>query len=103
MKNSRETVLKILAAKKGAFIAPASHDCQLVNAKGLKQVELIETLRELEGEGLVASIYERLDGPLFALTVAGREAMGANGCSFDPAQLDNTRRIFEEALCSKPM
>ena len=103
MNTPRQIALRLLADKKGCFIAPASLERQFFQASGLEQTELIAALRELEAEGLVCSIYERLDGSLFALTAIGREIMTSEGCSFDEVNVASTRRLFEDALCSKPI
>src|SRR3546814_10965543 len=45
----------------------------------LEASELQKLLRILESDGMVASIFERLDGLLYALTAKGRAVMEAEG------------------------
>src|SRR3546814_5304550 len=65
--------------------------------------ELQKLLRILESDGMVASIFERLDGLLYALTAKGRAVMEAEGFIFNAAEVAKTRTLFEGWQCKEPM
>src|SRR3546814_9084315 len=69
----------------------------------LEASELQKLLRILESDGMVASIFERLDGLLYALTAKGRAVMEAEGFIFNAAEVAKTRTLFEGWQCKEPM
>lgn len=69
----------------------------------LTQQELWKIAKALEEKGLVASVLERLDGLLIALTASGREVMAAEGAAFEAELVAGTRKLFEGGLCKAEM
>ena len=65
--------------------------------------DLEAALKCLEADGLVASIYERLDGLLYALSQKGRLRMEGEGFRFSDDELNRTRRLFASWLCKVPI
>lgn len=100
--------LKLLAALRGGYLQLDSYD-QAVGQRmersnfPLSRSELSSLIRGLEEKGLVASVLERLDGPLVALTAEGRKLMETEGVSFDPVAVESTRSRFREWLCRANM
>lgn len=101
-------VLRILAALKGGYLHLEMYD-EKVGARlestnfPLSQSDLWKLAKALEEKGLVASILERLDGLLIALTATGRAVMVSEGATFDAAVVANTRKLFEGGLCKAEM
>ena len=99
-----EHALRMLAALKGGYFCfdrdPFRWEIEVPRPS--KQ-ELMEALYSLETAGLVASIYERLDGPCYALSEQGRRKMEAEGFLFSEEKLSQTRRLFKEWLCEAPI
>lgn len=101
-------VMRMLAAMRGNALAIESYDERL--GKELEgsnfplSVHEFRTLgRVLEEKGLVASVLERLDGLLIALTTEGRKLMEIDGAVFDPAAVERTRSRFKEGACTAAM
>ena len=97
-------VMKMIAALKGSPLGLDSYDESVGkriegSSFPLSQSEVRALARSLEEKGLVASIYERLDGLLIALTLEGRKFMEAEGAVFDAGSLERTRTLFKEWLC----
>src|SRR3546814_1478426 len=72
----------------------------------LEASELQKLLRILESDGMVASIFERLDGLLYALTAKGRAVMEAEGFIFNrseehTSELQSLMRISYAVFCLK--
>ena len=59
--------------------------------------------RDLEQKGLVASILERLDGVLIALTAEGRKVMEAEGSVFDESSVEKKRTLFRGRISKAEM
>jgi DNA-binding transcriptional ArsR family regulator len=101
-------VMRILAALKGSHLALDDYN-ESVRKRlersnfPLPKDEFRRLVRALEEKGLVASVFERLDGSLIALTVEGRKHMEAEGVVFDPAAVKRTRALFKEWLCKADM
>lgn len=96
--------MRILAKLSGWTLAFDAYDpIPGRNSEGshfpLSKDALQNALRSLEVDGLVASIYERLDGPLYALTAEGRKRMEEEGFRFDPAHITRTQQLFKSYLC----
>lgn len=98
-------VLRILAALRGHYLALDTYGEVIGQKTGfpLSKREFWELARELEKKGLVASVLERLDGLLIALTVSGRKLMEAEGAQFDVKDLEKTRRVFASWRCEAEM
>lgn len=100
--------LRLLASLRGGYLHLDSYD-RAVGQRlekthfPLSRSELNSLIRALEEKGLVASVLERLDGQLVALTVEGRSLMEAQGATFDAADVEKTRARFNEWLCKANM
>ncbi len=98
-KDHRAITLDMLARLKGGILTldmyghPSQGKCEL------SAQELETALRVLVSEGLVASIYERLDGPLFSLSELGRTEMQTHGYEFDEKTVERTRQLFIANFC----
>jgi hypothetical protein len=97
-------VLRMLAALKGGHLNLDGYDLNLgKKLEGtehpLSEREFKVVVKALEEKGLVASILERLDGHLIALTAEGRQLMEAEGIAFDTEQVGKTRALFLEWRC----
>lgn len=105
MNTAQETrALRILAKLAGWTLAIDTYDpIPGRNSEGsnfpLPKSAVVNALRSLEGDGLVASIYERLDGPQYALTAKGRKLMEEEGFRFDQAHVARTQQLFRSYLC----
>ena|SRR5690554_5512443 len=92
--NPREIALNLLADNRGGYLAFDMLDHPKGPRVKLSRDELWEALRSLQKEGLVASMQERLDGPLFTLSKTGRDLMAKKGHVFDDAEIQKTRTLF---------
>ena len=95
----RLITIQMLAHLKGGVLAldMLGHPSQRLPELSVQELEV--ALRGLVSEGLVASIFERLDGPLFTLSERGRKEMLAQGCTFDENAVERTRELFEAYFC----
>ncbi len=100
---SRAQVLCMLANLKGGSLILDMFEHPSVQNCSLSKDEVQRALRELQAEGLVASIYERLDGPLFTLSKAGREAMASEGFEFEEDRIRRTQDLFNAYFCKTPV
>jgi hypothetical protein len=97
-------LMKMLAALKGSPLVLDGYDESVGkrlerSSFPLSREEVRTLARSLEEKGLVASIFERLDGLLIALTAEGRKLMEAEGALFESGSLERTRTLFKEWLC----
>ena len=100
---SRIQVLCMLANLRGGSLNLDMYEHPAVKDCSLSKDEVVRALKGLHAEGLVASIYERLDGPLFTLSKAGREAMASEGFEFDGDSLRRTQELFNAYFCKTPV
>ena len=95
-----ERALRMLATLEGDYFSP---DFYNGNWEGEEfppsKEELVSALQSLKSQGLVASIFERLDGPCYALSEKGRKQMQEEGFLFSEKKLSETRRTFKSWLC----
>jgi len=103
MNDITEKVLKMLAAQEGGALALDQYEDRDFGRYRLKKAEAVPALGRLVEEGLVATIYERLDGPMYALSQEGRKIMADRGYSFDGVRIEKTRKLFREWLCKTPL
>lgn len=97
--DSRKAALDLLAKLRGGYLAFDMLDHPKAPAVKISKEELWDALRELRDEGLVASMQERLDGPLFTLSKAGRALMSEEGYAFEQEQIEKTRKLFSSYFC----
>jgi hypothetical protein len=102
--SEKDEVLIILAKLNGAYLTIDMYDHPAVKKSNrLSHEEVLSSLKILVSEGLVASIFERLDGPLYALSEKGRQIMVQRGFEFDLAKIEKTRSLFSAYLCKTPI
>src|SRR5262245_15540631 len=92
-------VMRILASLQGGYLGIDNYSPeigrQLENTNWPISVgEFRSVVRALEEKGLVASIVERLDGSLVALTAEGRKIVEAEGFMFNLELVEKTRTLF---------
>ena len=95
----REIALNLLAKIRGGYLAFDMLDHPKSPKVKLSKDELWQALNGLREEGLVASMQERLDGPLFTPSKTGRDLMSGKGCSFDDIEIEKSRKLFSSYFC----
>jgi len=94
-----ERAAQILAKMSGRVLATDNYQPgQDGHLFPLSKSELQLALRALEVAGLAASVLERLEGRMWALTERGRRLAESQGFIFDPAEIERTRELFSAHL-----
>ena len=94
-----ERAARILAKMKGRALAI---DCYVQTLEGgpfpLSNGELQSALEALQAVGLTTSVFERLEGQMWALTELGRRMLQSQGFVFDLEEVERTRNLFRTHL-----
>jgi hypothetical protein len=101
-------VMRMLASLQGGYLGVEHYNLDI--GKRLEKTNFPISVREFQSvvralgeKGLVASVFERLDGSLVALTAEGRKLMEAEGFVFNVELVEKTRTLFKEWLCKAEM
>ena len=95
-----ERALRLLAGLGGSALRFDDYTARLEGVPfPLTKDEFLSALRALEHVGLAAWIYERLDGPIWALTRRGRGVAESMGFAFDTSKVETTLKLFKEWKC----